>query len=97
MTPTRQWFHSFDAWGAQCIHRVKTVEDAVTQHLLHYGLLGVATIHVDAHVHLEPECPTVFRDLYAILRPQRCSEDHTREVDDEIGTWKDAEGIDQAN
>lgn len=84
---TRAWYHSFDAWGAQCIHRTRTAEEAVTQHLLHYGLLEPVRNHVQAHPYVELPCEAIIGMLDFKTRPERCTSDHTREVDDEIGDW----------
>jgi len=85
---TRAWYHTFDAWGAQGLHRVQTEEDGITQHLLHWGLTEAARRHVQGHLHTEPECPTMMLALDYKTRAERCSSDHRREQDDELGDWR---------
>jgi hypothetical protein len=84
---TSGWYHTFDAWGAQALHRAKSADDAITQHLLHWGLLEGGRIHTQAHMLDELLCPEVFLALDPKTRPERCTGDHSREWDEELGDW----------
>ena len=86
--PIKKIYHSFDAWGAQAMHRARTEEEAVTQHLLHWGLMEAARIHVQAHEETTLWCPDMIMGLDPKTRPEKCTGDHTREIDDEIGEWR---------